>query len=96
MAILELLYNKDVVVRTQRRKPREIIPLGEYRNGHLRRMVILDSDTVSIQEHYAFHTEEHAYLSGEDINRVGGIVGHIWENFRREYIWTPDSITPDA
>lgn len=100
MAILELLYNKNMVVRTRRRKPDEYILMGRYRNGSTRRMHIEDHDTICIQEvrtedRLRMRTIEHARLQGEEINRMGGVTGHIWGNFRHEYIWAPSEITPD-
>lgn len=100
MAILELLYNKEKVVRTRRRKPNDTILLGEYRNGNIRRMQIVNDDTISLQEvkeeKRRIRSIEHARINGEEINRMGGVSGHKWGNFKHEYIWTPDEITPDA
>lgn len=99
MAILELLYNKDRVVRTRRRSPKETILVDNCKKGMQRQMQIIDDDTIFIQE---VHREalypyivQHERIEKEEINRRGGIVGHTWGNFRREYIWTPSEITPN-
>jgi len=98
MAIIEMIYNKNKVVRTRRCYPPETIPIGFYRNRNLRRLHIIDDDTISIQEveldRLPVNTREHAHLSGAEINATGGITGIKWGNFRREYIWTPSEITP--
>ncbi len=99
MAILELLYNHEKVVRTRRRKPDETISMGSYLSGYRRRMQIIDDDTVSIQEvrleeNFRIRSIEHARLHGEEINKMGGVKGHVWGTFKHEYIWTPNEITP--
>lgn len=99
MAILELLYNKDVIVRTKRRSPKETILIKESQNGSHRRMHIVDDDTISIQEVREGMSYpqmiQHERLERDEINRRGGIVGHAWGNFHHEYIWTPSEITPN-
>lgn len=105
MAILELLYNKpqgkefSQVVRTRRRQAGEIIMLGSYDNGNRRRMRILDDDTITLEEvlfegKMRLRHIEHARLHAEEINKMQGIKGHVWGNFRHEYMWTPNEITP--